>query len=238
MSTATPPVRALLPDGEVAWVRKLEACDGAAVLALRARLSGRDRHLMFFGLGVAGLAELSTQLSHSSGVGHTAVGCFLHSRLAGVARYDILADPTEAEVALVVDGHGPVLGVAALLLEQLAVSAEHEGAREPRRCSAFSRHWASRSAPGCRSRTAPRSDVRSVGGFVGGSRCRGIQAGVQPFTDLVRGVGPTPSLLARDHHPGRGDPDEPGQSHCLPPAHRPRLLPCRGTSWISTKPWP
>lgn len=129
MSTVTPPVRALLPDGEVAWVRRLEAHDTAAVLALRARLSGLDRHLMFFGLGVAGLAELSTQLSHSSGVGHTAVGCFVHSRLAGVARYDVLADPAEAEVALVVDGHGPVLGVAALLLEQLVVSAEHEGVR-------------------------------------------------------------------------------------------------------------
>ena len=75
MPTATPPVQALLPDGEVAWVRKLEACDGAAVLALRARLSGRDRHLTFFGLGVAGLAELSTQLSHNSGVEHNAVEC-------------------------------------------------------------------------------------------------------------------------------------------------------------------
>ena len=129
MSTATPPVRVLLPDGEVAWVRRLEAGDAAAVLALRTRLSGRDRHLRFFGLGAAGLAELSTQLSHSSGVGHTAVGCFVHSRLAGVARYDILADPAEAEVALVVDGHGPTLGVAAVLLEQLVVSAEHEGVR-------------------------------------------------------------------------------------------------------------
>lgn len=129
MNSVTPPVRALLPDGEVAWVRRLEARDAAAVLALRARLSGRDRHLRFFGLGVAGLAELSTQLSHGSGVGHTAVGCFLHSRLAGVARYDILADPAEAEVALAVDGHGPTLGVATLLLEQLVVSAEQEGVR-------------------------------------------------------------------------------------------------------------
>ncbi|UOX90487.1 GNAT family N-acetyltransferase [Amycolatopsis sp. FBCC-B4732] len=129
MSTATPPVRALLPDGEVAWVRTLEARDAAAVLALRARVSGRDRHLRFFGLGVAGLAELSTQLSRGSGVGHTAVGCFLHSRLVGIARYDILTDPAEAQVALAVDGHGPTLGVAALLLEQLVVSAEHEGVR-------------------------------------------------------------------------------------------------------------
>src|SRR5207302_5463361 len=66
---------------------------------------------------------------HSSGVGHTAVGCFLHSRLAGVARYDIQADTGEAEVALAVDGHGPTLGVATLLLEQLVVAAEHEGVR-------------------------------------------------------------------------------------------------------------
>jgi GNAT superfamily N-acetyltransferase len=129
MITATPPVRSLLPDGEVAWVRKLEAGDAAAVLALRTRLSGRDRHLRFFGLGVAALAELAAQLSHSSGVGHTAVGCFLHSRLAGVARYDILADAGEAAVALAVDGHGPTLGVATLLLEQLVVAAEHEGVR-------------------------------------------------------------------------------------------------------------
>ncbi|MEU8632823.1 GNAT family N-acetyltransferase [Amycolatopsis sp. NPDC048633] len=129
MTTATPPVRALLPDGEVAWVRKLEAGDATAVLELRTRLSGPDRHLRFFGVGVAGLAELSAQLTHSSGVGHTAVGCFLHSRLAGVARYDILADAGEAAVALVVDGHGPTLGVATLLLEQLVVSAEHEGVR-------------------------------------------------------------------------------------------------------------
>jgi GNAT superfamily N-acetyltransferase len=128
-TTATPPTRALLPDGEIAWVRKLEASDAQAVLALRARLAGRDRHLRFFGLGVAGLAELATQLSHNSGVGHTAVGCFLHSRLAGIACYDILADPAEAAVALVVDGGARTLGVAVLLLEQLVVSAEHEGVR-------------------------------------------------------------------------------------------------------------
>jgi GNAT superfamily N-acetyltransferase len=127
--TATPPVRALLPDGEIAWVRELEAGDTAAVLALRARLAGRDRHLPFPGLDSAGLAELATRLSHNAGVGHTAVGCFLHARLAGVACYDVLADPAEASVALVVDDGTRALGVAALLLEQIAGSAEHEGVR-------------------------------------------------------------------------------------------------------------
>ncbi|WP_328457153.1 MULTISPECIES: GNAT family N-acetyltransferase [unclassified Amycolatopsis] len=129
MTTATPPARALLPDGEIAWVRRLEAGDTADVLALRNRLAGRDRHLGFFGIGAAGLTELATQLSRSSGVGHTAMGCFLHSRLAGIARYDILTDAAEAELALVVDGGTRALGVATLLLEQLVVSAEHEGVR-------------------------------------------------------------------------------------------------------------
>jgi GNAT superfamily N-acetyltransferase len=129
MTTATPPVRALLPDGEMAWVRKLEARDTAAVLALRARLADRDRHLRFFGIGATGLTGLATQLSRNAGVGHTAMGCFVRSRLAGIARYDILTDSAEAEVALVVDGGARVLGVASLLLEQLVVSAEHEGVR-------------------------------------------------------------------------------------------------------------
>ncbi|UOZ03154.1 GNAT family N-acetyltransferase [Amycolatopsis sp. WQ 127309] len=129
MTTATPPARALLPDGEIAWVRKLEAADTAAVLALRARLADRDRHLRFFGLGATGLTGLAAQLSRNAGVGHTAMGCFLHSRLAGVARYDILADSAEAAVVLVVDGGARALGVATLLLEQLVVAAEHEGVR-------------------------------------------------------------------------------------------------------------
>ncbi|MGK4593754.1 hypothetical protein [Amycolatopsis sp. w19] len=48
---------------------------------------------------------------------------------ASAARCRRPADPAEAAVALVVDGRGPTLGVAALLLQQLVVSAEHEGVR-------------------------------------------------------------------------------------------------------------
>lgn len=114
--------RSLLPDGEVAWVRRLEARDAAAVLAQQARLSGSDRHLRF--LGVAKPAELSSKLSRGFDAGHTAVWCFLPFYLAGVACYDILPRPTEAEVALVVDGRTPAFGVAALLLDQLVISAE------------------------------------------------------------------------------------------------------------------
>jgi len=57
------------------------------------------------------------------------VGCFVHNRLVGVARYKALTDPAEAEIVLVVDVRTRTLGVATSLLEQLVTSAEHEGVR-------------------------------------------------------------------------------------------------------------
>lgn len=129
MSVTTPPVKAVLSDGEVAWVRRLDPGDVVAVLALHARMSGRDRYFWFFGLGTARLSKLAMQLAEDSGVGRTAVGCFVHNRLVGVARYEVLPDPAEAEIALVVDSRTRTYGVATLLLEQLVVSAGHEGVR-------------------------------------------------------------------------------------------------------------
>ncbi|MEU4675072.1 GNAT family N-acetyltransferase [Amycolatopsis sp. NPDC023774] len=129
MSVTTPPVKVLLSDGEVAWVRRLDAGDVVAVLALHAHLSGRDRCFWSFGLGTARLDRLATQLARDSGIGHTAAGCFVHNQLVGVARYQILPDPAQAEIALVVDNRTRTHGIATLLLEQLVVSAGHEGVR-------------------------------------------------------------------------------------------------------------
>ncbi|WP_328611345.1 GNAT family N-acetyltransferase [Amycolatopsis sp. NBC_00345] len=126
MKASTPPVQVLLPDGVLAWARRLRPGDVTAVMALRSRLTGHDHS---FALGATRLTELATQLTHSSGIGHTAVGCFVHSRLIGVARYDVLADPAMAEVALVVDDRVPALGVSTILLEQLVVAASADGVR-------------------------------------------------------------------------------------------------------------
>ncbi len=129
MATTTPPVKALLADGEIAWVRSLDSGDITEVQALRTRLSGQDQYRRFFGLGVMELAGLATRLATRSGVGPTAVGCFQHARLVGVAQYEVVDDPAEAEISLVVDSRTPTLGVATLLLQQLVFSAEHEGVR-------------------------------------------------------------------------------------------------------------
>jgi hypothetical protein len=88
----TPPVKALLADGEIG-------------------------------------AEPATRLAARSGVGPTAVGCFRHTRPVGVAQYEIVDDPAEAEISLIAESRTPALGVTTLLLEQLVFSAEHEGVR-------------------------------------------------------------------------------------------------------------
>jgi GNAT superfamily N-acetyltransferase len=121
--------RVLLSDGEVAWVRGLHPADAAAVRALHAHLSDRDRYYRFFGLGPAGSAKLAAHLSDDSGTGHGALGCFLHDRLVGVAQYEVLEDPAEAEIALVVDAPTRTHGVATLLLEQLIDVAGRKGVR-------------------------------------------------------------------------------------------------------------
>ena len=54
-------------------------------------------------LSAAGLKvpKLAASLSDTPGIGHPVVGCFVHNRLVGVARYEVLTDPAEAEIALV-----------------------------------------------------------------------------------------------------------------------------------------
>jgi len=82
-------------------VRRVAHGDVTTVPALHARLSGSDRYRRFFRLGVAGPTELAASLSDTPGIGHPVVGCFVHNRLVGVARYEVLTDPAEAEIALV-----------------------------------------------------------------------------------------------------------------------------------------
>jgi GNAT superfamily N-acetyltransferase len=114
----------------VVVVRTLNPADAAEVLALHARLTGRDRHFRFFGSGPSGPDEFAARVSDDSGPGHAEVGCFLRGALIGVAHYEVLADPTEAEMGLVVDGEVRTHGVATLLLEHLVSIGRRAGVRK------------------------------------------------------------------------------------------------------------
>ncbi|GAA5152278.1 MULTISPECIES: bifunctional GNAT family N-acetyltransferase/acetate--CoA ligase family protein [Amycolatopsis] len=119
---------AVLADGEVVFVRPLHPPDTAAVLALHEGLGDRDRYLRFFGLP-SGLDRLCAQIAGEAGPRHAAVGAFRRERLIGVAHFEVSADPTEAEVALAVDGRAQAHGVGTLLLEHLASLARNQGIR-------------------------------------------------------------------------------------------------------------
>ncbi|GLY67790.1 bifunctional GNAT family N-acetyltransferase/acetate--CoA ligase family protein [Amycolatopsis taiwanensis] len=127
--TAERAASVVLADGEVVRVRTLRPADTEEVLALHTGLGERDRYLRFFGPATAGMAALAARVAAETGVGHAAVGAFRGDRLIGVAHYEIVADPTEAEVALAVDGRVQAHGVGTVLLEYLVSIARRYGIR-------------------------------------------------------------------------------------------------------------
>ena len=119
---------ALLTDGRVVSIRRPDASDMTAVLRLHEQLPEHDRYLRFFTLGVAGLAAFAARLTTVDDAHRGALGAFAGDELVGVAHYEVLADPAEAEVALVneeVQAHG----MGTLLLEHLVSLARERGVR-------------------------------------------------------------------------------------------------------------
>jgi acyl-CoA synthetase (NDP forming)/GNAT superfamily N-acetyltransferase len=123
------PQWALLTDGRVVSIRRLDTSDTTAVLRLHEQLPERDRYLRFFTLGVAGLAAFVTRLTTVDDAHRGALGAFAGDELVGVAHYEVLADPAEAEVALVVSHEVQAHGVGTLLLEHLVALARDRGVR-------------------------------------------------------------------------------------------------------------
>lgn len=124
---ALPARQALLSDGRIVSIRQLDASDTAAVLRLHEQLPERDRYLRFFTLGSAHLAAFATRLTTTDDAHRGALGAFVDGKLAGVAHYEVLDDPAEAEVALVVNHAIQAHGVGTLLLEHLVSLARDRG---------------------------------------------------------------------------------------------------------------
>lgn len=120
-------VRALLTDGRVVHVRAVRQSDLDDVLALHKRLSEEDRYLRFFGTSTSVFAPISRRITRPADNRHVALGAYLDGRLIGIANYEVLDDPTTAEVALVVDGTVQARGLGTLLLEHLASIGRRQG---------------------------------------------------------------------------------------------------------------
>jgi hypothetical protein len=109
---AVPARQARLTDGRIVSIRQLDASDTPAVLRLHEQLPEHDRYLRFFTLGSAHLAAFATRLTTPDDAHRGALGTFSDGELLGVAHYEVLDDPAEAEVALVVNHAIQAHGVA------------------------------------------------------------------------------------------------------------------------------
>ncbi|MEQ7008297.1 GNAT family N-acetyltransferase [Actinopolymorpha sp. B17G11] len=131
-STAAPPVqevRAALTDGRIVVIRPLGPADLGQLRGIHAGLPERDRYFRFFTARPAGIDPLLRKLVGTGDAHRLALGGFIGGSLLGVAHYETLPDPAEAEVALVVDHHHQAHGLGTLLLEHLASAARSRGVR-------------------------------------------------------------------------------------------------------------
>ncbi len=110
-------------------LRPLGPGDLGQLRRLHCELPERDRYLRFFTARPTGVDLLLQRLVESGDVRRLALGAFLEGALAGVAHYEALPDPSDAEVALVVDHRQQAHGLGTLLLEHLASAARARGVR-------------------------------------------------------------------------------------------------------------
>jgi acyl-CoA synthetase (NDP forming)/GNAT superfamily N-acetyltransferase len=122
-------VRVILADGRIAHIRPLGPDDRDAVLRLHRGLPERDRYLRFFTTSPAGFEPVLDRIVQPGDVHRLTLGGFLDDELVGVAHFEVLADPSEAEIALVVDHRHQARGLGTLLLEHLASAARQRGVK-------------------------------------------------------------------------------------------------------------
>ncbi|ASL15163.1 GNAT family N-acetyltransferase [Mycobacterium intracellulare] len=117
-----------LLDGRIISLRRIDIEDAGAVAALHQHLSDHDRYLRFFTMHPPHLDELVSTLIEPK-EGRYALGAFDGNRLIGVANYTICADPTAADIAIVVAHEDHSLGVGTALVKRLAQIAGAHGIR-------------------------------------------------------------------------------------------------------------
>ena len=117
-----------LLDDRVISLRRIEEKDAEAVVALHRQLSDHDRYFRFFTLHPAHLDQLVRNLIEPKD-GQYALGAFDGDRLIGVANYTVCADPTAADIAIVVAHEDHSVGVGTALLKRLAQIARTHGIR-------------------------------------------------------------------------------------------------------------
>lgn len=126
-SRGQPPAEALLADGRVVLLRRLQPEDAAGVRALHERASDRSLWLRFFSprrrIAQRYAGHLTGAIGH-----HLAIVAEAGDTVVGVASAELdPASPGSAEIALLVDDARHGTGIGTLLHEHLAVCARRQG---------------------------------------------------------------------------------------------------------------
>lgn len=122
------PIAELLRDSELITIREAVPSDVEAVRALYGRTSPRSLYLRYFG-GGTNLDRAVGRLVRPADESHEVLVGLIDDVVVGVGEYDLLDDPTLAEVAFLVDDHLHHLGIATKLLDHLATEARRHGVR-------------------------------------------------------------------------------------------------------------
>ncbi|MBL7499463.1 GNAT family N-acetyltransferase [Frankia sp. CNm7] len=117
----------VLRDGAIAHLRPVRAGEGAQLRALHARMSDRSNYFRFFTSGRSAADRYVDHLVDTADPTHGALVAEVGGRLVGVAGYERLADPAQAEIAFAVEEAQHGRGVGSLLLEHLAAYARDRG---------------------------------------------------------------------------------------------------------------
>jgi L-amino acid N-acyltransferase YncA len=115
-----------LRDGATVLLRRLDAADIDAVIALHDTLSDRELYLRFFTMHPVYLKTLADKLTDGNSQGY-ALGAFESGTLIGVANYVTCGKPATADVGVVVAHEDHLRGVGTALLRRLARIARDNG---------------------------------------------------------------------------------------------------------------
>ena len=118
---------ALLSDSGIVRIRSARSDDVAALRAMYERLSPDTLYLRFFTVSAALAGEDVDRLTRPADGGHHSLVAEIRGEIVGVATYERLDDPAQAEVAFLVDDAHQGRGVGMLLLEHLATVATSDG---------------------------------------------------------------------------------------------------------------
>jgi len=110
---------ATLRDGSTVLLRRLDAADIDAVIALHDALSDHECYLRFFTPRPPHLKTCARELTERSGKDY-ALGAFESGELIGIANYVVCHEDETAEVALVVAHNDHLRGAGTALLRRLS----------------------------------------------------------------------------------------------------------------------